>query len=326
LRLTGERSLLQRSYDRIKDIVPRERVLVVTAQRFVGTVRRDLPELPQANIIGEPMRRDTAAAVALATLLVHERFGPSTMAVFTADHLISPLKAFHGAVRSAAKRASAGKSIYTVGIPPTSPVTAYGYLEVGEQVLLDRGVGHHAVVSFHEKPDLLTATGYVASKRFLWNSGMLLFHTDLMRHAMGLLLPAHSAALTPMVKAKRLSPSALAKAFKPLPTISIDKAVMEKLESTVCVRANFEWSDVGGFPALATHLPRDDGNNATRGRLRAKDATGNVVWCEDAKEVVALVGVANLIVVRAGKRTLVVPLDRADEIKQLVELMPPGEQ
>jgi mannose-1-phosphate guanylyltransferase len=326
LRLVGDRSLLQLAYDRIKAIVPPERVLVLTAQELVATVKRHLPELKAANIVGEPMRRDTAAAIALATLLVHERFGPSTMAVLTADHLIDPAQVFRDALLSAARSAAAGKSIYTFGIPPTSPATSYGYLEVGEANAASASAGQQAVLSFHEKPDKSTASAYVTSKRFLWNSGMLMFHTTLMRQTMDRLLPQQVAALTPVVKAKKLSPTELNKAFKGLPTISIDKAVMEKLATTMCVRANFAWSDVGGFPALANHLSRDDGMNALRGRVRTKDARGNVVWCEDPKEVVALVGVSNLVVVRAGKRTLVVPLDRADEIKKLVELLPRGER
>ena len=326
LSLTGERSLLQLSYDRIKDVVPPERVFVITSKKFVATVKKHLPELPKANIVGEPMRRDTAAAVALATLLVHERLGPSTMAVLTADHLIGPPEAFQAALMSAADRAKAGKNVYTFGIPPTSPATGYGYLEVGDQIFFERGVGHHAVHSFHEKPDLVTAERYVASRRFFWNSGMFVFHTDLMRQTMSFLLAEHVAALTPVVKAKKLSATALEKAFEPLPMISIDKAVMEKLETTMCVRANFDWSDVGGFPALAAHLTNDAKKNAMRGRLRTKDASGNVVWCEDPNEVVALVGVSNLVVVRAGKRTLVVPIERAEEIKKLVEALPPNEQ
>lgn len=326
LTLTDERSLLQLTWDRIKDMVPAERVFVITAARFVQTVQEHLPALPAANIVGEPMRRDTAAAVALATLLVHQRCGPSIMAVLTADQLIGPTEAFQQALLSAARAAAAGKSIYTFGIPPTSPATGFGYLEVGPQSWSDHGVGHHAVTSFHEKPDAVTAARYLASGHFLWNSGMFVFATDLMRQMLERHLPAHVAALAPVVREQRATSEALAEAFQRLPNISIDKGIMEKLEGTICVRANFSWSDVGGFPALAAHLPQDAMNNASRGQLRTKDASGNVVWCEDASEVVALVGVSNLVVVRAGRRTLVVPIERAEEIKKLVEALPPDEQ
>ena len=324
LRLTGERSLLQLSYDRVKDLIPPELVFVVTAEQFIAAVREHLPELPAGNIIGEPMRRDTAAAVALATLLVHERCGPCTITVLTADHLIGPTNAFHGALLSAAGSASRGESVYTFGIPPSSPATGYGYLEVGDQLCLHGGIGHHAVRSFHEKPDGATAERYLASGRFLWNSGMFVFHSGLMRDLLLHHLPLHVAALTPVVQAPQLS--TLAAAFAPLPLLSFDKGVMEKLHNTMCVRANFHWSDVGGFSALAAHLPRDGFGNAARGQLRSKEAMGNVVWCEDDSEVVALVGVENLIVVRAGRRTLIVPLDRAEEIKALVASLASSEQ
>jgi mannose-1-phosphate guanylyltransferase len=143
-------------------------------------------------------------------------------------------------------------------------------------------------------------------------------------------LPAHVRELGPVVESgvsdAPLDERALKAAFEKLPSISIDKGVMEKLSATMCVKAEFDWSDVGSFPALAPHLDKDGIGNAARGRLRARDAAGNVVWCEDEGEVVALVGVSDLVVVRAGNRTLVAPIAKAEEIKKLVEGLPPNEQ
>jgi mannose-1-phosphate guanylyltransferase len=328
LRLVGDRSLLQQSYDRVRDLVPPERVLVVTAARFVEEVRRHLPELPQNNVVGEPLRRDTAAAVALGGLLAEARFGPSVVAFLTADHLIAPLERFHESLREAAARCDE-EHVVTLGIPPTAPATGYGYLEVGG------GAGSgpvgtaqpvEPVLRFHEKPDEATARQYVESGRYLWNSGMFLWHTAGLRAALGRTLPDHLAAIAPVAAREGLE--GLEAAFSGLPAISVDRGVMEKLPAgaTLCVRARFSWSDVGSFPALAPHLPRDGANNAARGRLAAHDAHGNVVWCEDDQELIGLVGVTDLMVVRAGSRTLVAPLTRAEEVKKLVEDLPPKDR
>jgi mannose-1-phosphate guanylyltransferase len=176
------------------------------------------------------------------------------------------------------------------------------------------------VLRFVEKPDAATAAGYLASGRFLWNSGMFVFGTDAMIDALRTSLPAHLDTLAPVVD-DDLPPAAFAAAFAKLTKISIDKGVMEKHSPVLCVPARFTWSDVGSFPALAEHLPHDDKGNAHRGVLHTLDARDNVVWCEDASEEVAVVGVEGLVVVRAGKRTLVMPKSRAEDVKQLVEAL-----
>ena len=130
LHLFGKRSLLQQSYDRVKGLVPAERILVMTNQALTGQVREQLPELPAANVIGEPLRRDTAAAVALAALICRRRYGDPVMAVLTADHLIKPVELFQKTLLSAAAAAAAEPVLYTFGIQPTYPATCYGYLEI----------------------------------------------------------------------------------------------------------------------------------------------------------------------------------------------------
>lgn len=319
LTLVGDRSLLQMSHDRVRALVPPERILVVTAARFVAEVRRHLPDLPAHNVIGEPLRRDTAAAVALAGLVVDARFGPARMAVLTADHLISPPERFQDALRTAVDHCDERHAV-TFGIEPTAPATGYGYLETGS------GETVAPVIRFHEKPDLETARRYVESGRFLWNSGMFVFHTRGLRAALAAHLPRHLELLEPVASRGDVSTGALEPAFSALSSISIDKGLMEKLDGTLCVRARFDWSDVGSFPALAPHLPHDGAGNAVRGRVHTRDATANVVWCEDAQELVGLVGVSDLVVVRAGRRTLIAPLSRAEEVKLLVEALPPEDR
>lgn len=312
LTLVGDRSLLQLAVDRARAVVPAERVIVVTSQRLSLAVRAQLPELPDGNVIAEPERRDTAAAVVLASLVVASR-GGERVAILTADHLIGPTEVFVDAVvRASTAAVAVESSIVTFGVVPSYPATGYGYLRV------DTIAGDDArpVRSFVEKPDLDTATEYLVSGQYLWNSGMFVFRTATMAAVAERHLPVHVEALT-VAGRHAFSPSALAIAFRKLPKISIDKGLMEKHDAVVCIPARFAWSDVGSFPALADHLPVDHDGNAHRGQVQSLDARNNVVWCEDASEQVSLVGVENLVVVRAGRQTLVAPKDRAEEVKKI---------
>jgi mannose-1-phosphate guanylyltransferase len=318
LRFFGPRSLFQQAYDRVQGLVPDARILVVTGRDFVDLCQRELPSLPSENIIGEPARRDTAGAIALAVAIAEHRFGEHIMAVLTSDHLIGPTDVFQRSLLSAALGASSSNALYTFGIPPTYPATGFGYLELGERVRDDDGIAHFALARFVEKPSLDVAQQYVESGRFLWNSGMFVWNSRVIASEFERVLPEHLRILRPAVAGGNIDD-----AFLRLPKVSIDYGLMEKAQAVRALRAPFQWSDVGSFAALADHLPKEDGSNAARGRLFTHDARGNVVFSEDDDEVFALVGVQDLIVVRAGKRTLVVPRDRAEDVKKLVDTLSP---
>jgi mannose-1-phosphate guanylyltransferase len=179
LSLFGERTLLQASYDRVAGLVPPEQVLVLTSANFVDLVREQLPELPEQNVVGEPMRRDTSAAVALAALICRERFGDPVMAVLTSDHLIQPVDEFQSTLQSAARGATgAGGALYTIGILPTYPAEGFGYLHRGALLAEDEGVQHFKLQQFKEKPDRVTAERYLESGEYYWNSGMFIWSTS----------------------------------------------------------------------------------------------------------------------------------------------------
>jgi mannose-1-phosphate guanylyltransferase len=328
LTLFGDRSLIQLSWDRVVELCGPERVLVLTHERFVRHVREQLPELPEANILGEPMRRDTAAPVAMSALLAERRFGDAVIATLTSDHLIEPKADFQAALLSAARGAKGSDALYTFGIEPTRPATEYGYLALEDTLGDDDGVSHHALERMVEKPDLDTATGYLEGGRHLWNSGMFVWRTGAILKELERQLPDHLRHLRPAVEADGTPglDDAMRAAFEPLQKISVDYGIMEGAQEVRCVRGRFSWSDVGGFAALAEHLPADDDGNVARGAVFASDAKDNLVFCEDAGERVALLGVEGLLVVRAGGRTLVLPRDRVDDIKQLVTSLPEDER
>jgi mannose-1-phosphate guanylyltransferase len=321
LNLFGERSLLQLSYDRLAGLVPPERVLVLTNEALAPLVQEQLPGLPAGNVIGEPHRRDTAAAVALAALLCRRRFGNPVMAALTADHLIRPVEEFQRTLLSAAKAAQAGPFLYTFGIRPTYPASCYGYLELGERLGEEEGIEHFRLLRFKEKPDRRTAGTYLESGRYLWNSGMFVWTVQTVLDELERQLPGHLRLLGPAVEREGAPDwkAALSGAFEGLEATSIDFGVMEGAKNLRAVAARFYWSDVGGWLGLEEFLEKDSSGNAHRGALEALDASGNLVFCEDSSETVALIGVEGLVVVRAGNRTLIVPRERAEEIKALVK-------
>ncbi|MEA2063659.1 MAG: sugar phosphate nucleotidyltransferase [Gemmatimonadota bacterium] len=321
LNLFGSRSLLQKSFDRVKGLVPGDRILVLTNNSLVELVREQLPELPAANVIGEPMRRDTAAAVSLAALICRRRYGNPVMCVLTADHLIEPVEEFQRTLLSAATEAACEPVLYTLGIQPVYPATCYGYLERGEKVTSSQGIDHYRLLRFVEKPDSRRAEKYFASGRFYWNSGMFIWSVDTILGEFERQLPEHIQHLGPAVEAD-CTPGwdrALTKGFESLKAISIDFGIMEGAARVRTIQSAFEWNDVGGWLAMEDYLTKDGSGNAARGRVEALDSSGNLVFCENETETVALVDVEGLVVVRAGDRTLIVPREKAERIKELVK-------
>lgn len=317
LALTGPRTLLQMSFDRVVDLVGADHVLVLTSDAYVNLVAEQLPEIPLHNIVGEPCRRDTAAAVALAALLVRHRYGEVPMVVLTADQQISPLWEFHRSLREAMDHCGDG-TLYTLGIKPTYPATQFGYLEMGDSLALGE-LEHFSLRQFKEKPALDTARHFVESSNFYWNSGMFVWQVmdilaEFERH-----LPEHLALLQPVIDLVGEPP--FCDAFAQLQPISVDFAILEKASRIQAVIPRIEWDDVGGWLAVDSYLHRDAQGNANRGRVLGLESGGNTVFSEDQAEQVVLLGVSDLVVVRSGGRTLVAHKDRIDLIKEAVKAM-----
>lgn len=323
IQLFDDRSLLQKSYDRVTDIVPDERVIVLTNHQFVSLVREQLPSIPDDNIIGEPERKDTAAVVCLSTLIAMKRFGNPVIITLTADHLIEPMETFQKTLFSAVKEARRTDALYTFGIKPTYPATGYGYLEVGEKTASGKSVEHYHVVSFKEKPSPEVAGQYLESGRYLWNSGMFVWTADAIFGELILNIPEHVCQLTQAVEKLETGQweKELQERFVALARISIDYAVMEKARDVRCVAGIFSWKDVGGWLAIQDFLNHDSQGNFIKGRVHALDAQGNMVFCDQPQETLAMVGVSDVVVVRTGDKTLVAHKDRLEDVKHVVESM-----
>lgn len=326
LNLTGERTMLQITRDRLEGLVPPERILVLTNAKFAGLVMEQLPELPPENVIGEPMARDTSGAVALAAALVDKKWPGAVMAILAADHTIETAARFQEVLLATAESAAAEGGLYTFGIRPRNAATGYGYLEVGEKTGTRGGASFHKLAAFREKPDLATAETFLASGRHLWNSGMFVWRTSDIQAELAKHLPAHHAAMVGAAAAWGTTgfPAALAAAFEPLPKVSIDFGVMEKAGDVRCAVADFDWNDVGGWVALEQVLPLDAQGNWSQTQLLSIDSTRNIVVSEQNGHKVVCIGVDDLIVVTTPQATLVCRKSEAERIKQAVEALKRG--
>lgn len=299
LRVFGGESLIRQSVARLGGLVRPEDVFVVTSRALVAATRRELPEIPRENVLGEPMRRDTGAAVALGVGVAGRGADP-VIGFFPADQMVTKSKAFVRAVKTAVARAKKGAAIVTLGIRPEYPATGFGYVDP-------------ASGRFAEKPDEKRARAYL-KKGYLWNAGMFIARAETFRAAFA----AHAPALAPLASATgapKLTCAALAKLYAALPRISFDFAVMEKLPRVEVVEADCGWDDVGSYGAFDRYFPHDTRGNVREGPCTVVEADGNICIARSAR--ISLLGVKNLVVVTTPDAVLVADKSRLAEMKRL---------
>ena len=320
LKVVNGKSLLRIAYERLAGIVPPEAVLVCTGADYASVVRAELPEVDPANILGEPEGRDSLNAVAWPAAVLAARDPDAVVAVVTADQIMHPVSVFQDALEEGFALAEERPDVLvTFGVVPTSPHTGYGYLHRGPAL-----PGHPdvcGVVEFKEKPDLATATEYLASGEYWWNSGMFVWRARTLLDQLAVLQPPTHAAVTKLAA----TPDRLAEIYPRLVKISVDYAVMEPVSQgqgtaeVVAVRLPITWQDVGGFAALGDQLPRDAQGNAVHGVSVLVDARDNLVInnAEDGR-LVAVVGLSDTVIVQTPQITLVCPITQAERIKELM--------
>jgi mannose-1-phosphate guanylyltransferase len=325
LSLFSTTTLLEETLARLEGLVERDNVLILTNQEQEAAVRALAAGLPPGNIVAEPAKRDTAAAIALGAGWVSLRDPGATMIVLPADHLIQDRAAFQATLRTAVAAARETGELVTIGIKPTWACPGFGYIEQGARVKLEDKAGGQAVyevVKFREKPNAELAEQFLKQGNFRWNAGMFIWPLCAILAA----LQRHAAPLASFVEALHAGgdfATTVAGRFPALPKISIDYAIMEKADRVLVVEAGFDWDDIGSWTAIAKYLRHDaDKNAANTERLTTQDATGNIVFTTRPGQV-ALMGVRDLIVVQTDDALLVAHRSEAEKIKQLVGKVPP---
>ena len=321
LPIVGNSPMLRQTLDRVGEGIPKSNIFVITNVQQEAAIREICDDLPAGNIVSEPIGRDTAPAVGLATVLVKSINPNGVFAILPADHMIHDTDAFQSCLNSAFEVATSSGSLTTIGIVPTQPATGYGYIHKGGVLLgfEDRKV--YRVNEFVEKPNLQKATEYVDSGEYFWNAGMFVWSVSAIEDAIRQYNPNLHVELAKILErliAGEPLAAILEDIYPTLEKISIDFSVMEKADNVVTVESSFDWDDVGEWTAIERHFEKDEQENLLRGSAIVKKGNRNLIY-NDGKRVTALLGVDDLIVVHTADAVLVCHKSKAQEIKAIVK-------
>jgi mannose-1-phosphate guanylyltransferase len=311
LKFFGDRSLIQQTVDRLRPVLPPERIWILTNDHLRAEIVKQLPEVPKKQILAEPAQRNTAPAIGLAAHILQSIDPEAVMGVFPADHVIGKPRDYVKLIRPAFKAAKEGK-IVVLGIVPRWAETGYGYIEMASV--------QGAVKSFREKPDAATAEQFLKAGNFYWNAGMFFWKASVLLDELRKYLPKTATLLAglPAFSSRQFA-SKMAQVFPRCENISIDYAVLERAKNVVGIPAgDIGWNDVGSWNAVYELQHRDGQGNAVRGDALLADSHGNYVDGAKSK-LIALLGVHDLIVVDTPDALLIADRSRAQQVGDLVK-------
>lgn len=324
LPILSGRSMIWETVERIRPLIAPERILVVTSRSQVEEIHREIPKVPRANLIAEPVGRNTAPCLCLAALYIERRDPGAVMAVLPADHFIGEESKFLRTLRAAADFAARKDFLVTIGVRPAEPETGYGYIQKGESLGKVQGMDVRKVQRFREKPDLAKAKNYLR-RGYLWNSGIFAWRTGVFAREVQRFLPELHAGMASLKDSLGTSRerAVLKKVYAALNPVSVDYGILEKADNAAVIEAPFAWSDVGSFAALDKFWPKDKSGNVLaasgpgRKKLLAIDSSGCLVRGEE--KLIALVGMKDTVVVEAGNALLVCSREKAQDVRKVLE-------
>ena len=320
LSLSGDRTMLQSTIDRLGDLVPAERQLIVTNRILSDAVRQQLPDLPSQNVVGEPCKRDTAPCVGLAAAMVAHVDPEGTMVVMPSDHVITDHEKFQQAIAAGSELIDQDPTrIVTFGIPPSYPSESFGYIQRAAEIK-GADVPAFQVEKFREKPDRATAEEYVAAGTYYWNSGIFLWRAATILDALESNVPKMHSHLAKIAEAMGSDSfeTTLEKEFTAIEGTSIDYAVMENYPNVVTIEAPFPWVDVGSWQALSRLHQADNQGNTVVGSHLGIDTRGTIIHAQPGHTIVTI-DIDDLIVVQTADATLVAPKHAEERVREVVK-------
>jgi mannose-1-phosphate guanylyltransferase len=323
LDLTGSgKSLLRETFERINRLVPAGQILVVSNKRYRDIIAGQLPEIHESQILQEPVMRNTAPAILYAVNRIHAFDPQASTVVLPSDHFIADEEQFTKDLQAAFAYADRHDELLTLGIRPSSPHTGYGYIEMGQPIGHFHGLEARRVLRFREKPDRATAEAFLQAGRFVWNSGMFLWRADVIMAQFRRFMPELHAALRGLQPALGTPDEAAAfeRHWMPLQgNVTIDYGVMEKADRVAVFPVDLGWHDIGSWTALLDVLPRDEAGNVAQARHLGIDTRNVLVFSEE--RLIATVGLEDMIIVDAGDALLIMPADRAQDVKKIIQAL-----
>jgi len=314
LPLASERPLIVDTMDRARALVPQERVRILAGEHLAAPFQAAMGDVPAETYWIEPRARGTGPVLAWAAKRLTELDPDAVMVSLHADHLIEPLDAYRETVAAAVEVAARDELLVCVGVPPNRVETGYGHVEPGASIEVGGGAKAYRVRAFHEKPDAETARRYMDAG-YLWNTGIFVWKASVLLDE----LERHAPEIASYMPLLDEGDGAF---FDAVPVSVIDRAAMERSERVATVAATFTWDDVGSWEALSRTRDGDAAGNVVVGQARTVEAGGNVVFSEEGS--VVLFGVDDLVVVRTGETTMVLPRERAADLKTLLAALEDG--
>jgi mannose-1-phosphate guanylyltransferase len=324
LKILDGQTLLNQCFERLSSIFDPRNIIIITNAGYADLVRENLPDLPNDNVIAEPVARDTAGAIGLAASVLLKYDPDATMAILTADQIIRPTEVFQQAIKDGLAYVNHNPEVMiTFGIEPTHPNTQLGYIKLGASKKCSECKNHVLKVdAFKEKPIAATAKEYCDSGQYCWNSGMFIWKAKTILAELFKKLPESQEPLQ-KIQTDWDGPyqeDTLKTWFPRLPKISIDYAVMEKAADVYAIRLNCRWLDMGSFASLADIISSDENNNiVVAGASELIDCKNSIIITEDSEHLIAAIGLKDMVVAHSPDATLVCPLDDTAKLKELLE-------
>ncbi len=321
IKILGSETLIQQTVHRILPLVSVEHILVILGKEHLPLAREQLPQLPETNFIVEPVGRDTAPCIGLASLELEKRDPESIMIIIPADHYIPDQDKFLSTLTLAVEVARQGSYIVTLGIKPTRPETGYGYILAGNQKVTLQGRDVFQVQKFVEKPDFATAAKYLEEGSYYWNSGIFIWKNRTIQDLLSRYMPALWQGLD-RIKASLGSPEeqeVLRREFNQFERISIDYGILEKAPDVLMIPTDFRWDDVGTWKALDRVLPLDENGNIIVGNHRGVETKGCIIYAKDI--FISTFGISDLIIVSSQGKVLICHKDMAPDLKKLLQYL-----
>lgn len=322
LPLFGEGTMIQNTAKRVESLIPQERIMVVTNDDYVDIVKDQLPSVPDENIIGEPVAKNTAPCVAIAAQLLYKKDPEAVMVVLPADHHIEQPEAFNEYLKAAVDQAKKGSKLVTIGIEPDRPETGYGYIQ-GEEGDAEHVSGKeiYSVKAFKEKPDLKTAQKFLSEGNYYWNSGMFIWTAKTILGEFEKHLPEMYQLVSKANEGlyEKDHKDSIDQFYHSCESISIDYGIMEHAREVFVVPGEFGWNDVGSWTAVYDLGEKDESGNVNKSDYTTFSETNNSYIYSESGKMISLVGMQNVAVVETDKAILVCKLDKAQNVKDIVE-------
>ncbi len=317
LKIVDNKSFLRNTVDRIKTLVNKDNIYIVTNENYINRIHDELPELKSDNIFTEPENKETATCIGLSAIKLLKRDNDATMIVLPSDHYIEGEGEFINTIKQGIEIVEKRRGLVTIGITPTRPETGYGYIQMGEKILNYESI--YKVERFLEKPNIEVAKDLLSKGNYLWNSGMFIWRADTFLREMEKYLPKMYKSMKDIYEAigTENEREVINEQYELIDGISVDFGIMQKTRKAYIVKATFAWDDIGNFSSLSRFLKQYNNQNSVSKNVFLEDTENCSIFGGD--NLIICFGVKDLIVVNAGNVMLIMDKNRDQELKHLVE-------